>query len=107
MLDQRRRRWAGVVQMLYKCYVFAGLQVTDHVISDLHHINPFRENNQGRHLKKAAKTQHLLYLYFVFFAPKAASEYRLQQHIHGRWMWLKPIEIIFMQTNAMNFELFS
>ena len=25
MLDQRRRRWAGVVQMLYKCVVFAGI----------------------------------------------------------------------------------
>ena len=24
MLDQRRRRWADVVQMLYKCFVFAG-----------------------------------------------------------------------------------
>ena len=24
MLAQRRRRWAGVVQMLYKCFVFAG-----------------------------------------------------------------------------------
>ena len=24
MLDQRRRRWADVVQMLYKCVVFAG-----------------------------------------------------------------------------------
>ena len=24
MLDQRRRRWAVVVQMLYKCFVFAG-----------------------------------------------------------------------------------
>ena len=24
-LDQRRRRWADVVQMLYKCFVFAGL----------------------------------------------------------------------------------
>ena len=24
MLDQRRRRWAHVVQMLYKCFVFAG-----------------------------------------------------------------------------------
>ena len=24
MLDQRRRRWAGVVQMLYRCFVFAG-----------------------------------------------------------------------------------
>ena len=23
MLDQRRRRWADVVQMLYKCFVFA------------------------------------------------------------------------------------
>ena len=25
MLDQRRRRWADVVQMLYKCFVFAGV----------------------------------------------------------------------------------
>ena len=24
MLDQRRRRWADVVQVLYKCFVFAG-----------------------------------------------------------------------------------
>ena len=24
MLDQRRRRWADIVQMLYKCFVFAG-----------------------------------------------------------------------------------
>ena len=24
MLDQRRRRWAHVVQMLYKCFVFSG-----------------------------------------------------------------------------------
>ena len=27
MLDQRRRRWAGVVQILYKCFVFAWLVV--------------------------------------------------------------------------------
>ena len=27
MLDQRRRRWANVVQMLYKCFVFAGMGV--------------------------------------------------------------------------------
>ena len=25
MLDQRRRRWADVVQMLYRCFVFAGI----------------------------------------------------------------------------------
>ena len=25
MLDQRRRRWAGVVQLLYKCFVFVGI----------------------------------------------------------------------------------
>ena len=24
MLDQRQRRWSDVVQMLYKCFVFAG-----------------------------------------------------------------------------------
>ena len=27
MLDQRERRWAGVVQMLYKCFVFAGFNL--------------------------------------------------------------------------------
>ena len=25
MLDQRRRRWADVVQLLHKCFVFAGM----------------------------------------------------------------------------------
>ena len=25
MLGQRRRRWAAVVQMLYKCFVFTGM----------------------------------------------------------------------------------
>ena len=25
MLDQRRRRWADVVQMVYKCFVFDGM----------------------------------------------------------------------------------
>ena len=29
MLDQRKRRWADVVQMLYKCFVFAGIRVCD------------------------------------------------------------------------------
>ena len=27
MLDQRRRRWYDIVQMLYKCSVFAGMLV--------------------------------------------------------------------------------
>ena len=27
MLEQRRRRWADVVQMLYKCFVFAGMSL--------------------------------------------------------------------------------
>ena len=27
MLDQRRRRWADVVQMLYKCFVFTGIVI--------------------------------------------------------------------------------
>ena len=26
MLNQRRRRWADVVQMLYKCFEFAGFE---------------------------------------------------------------------------------
>ena len=25
MLEQRRRRWADIVQLLYKCFVFAGV----------------------------------------------------------------------------------
>ena len=29
MLDQRRRRWADVVKMLYKYYVFAGIIMDD------------------------------------------------------------------------------
>ena len=28
MLDQRRRRWANVVQMLYKCFVPAGYNIS-------------------------------------------------------------------------------
>ena len=28
MLDQRRRRWADVVEMLYKCFVFAGIIIS-------------------------------------------------------------------------------
>ena len=31
MLDQRRRRWADVVQMLYKCFVSAGKAVPAHL----------------------------------------------------------------------------
>ena len=27
MLDQRRRRWAYIEQMLYKCFVFAGFSL--------------------------------------------------------------------------------
>ena len=33
MLDQRQRRWADVVQMLYKCFVFAGMVPAD---NDIH-----------------------------------------------------------------------
>ena len=34
MLDQRWERWADVVQMLYKCFVFAGISLTSrwHVV---------------------------------------------------------------------------
>ena len=35
MLDQRRRRLADVVQMLYKCFVFAGLHCSYTIISNL------------------------------------------------------------------------
>ena len=42
MLDQRRRHWAGVVQMLYTCFVFAG------IARDLHLCNGWF--NFGQHL---------------------------------------------------------
>ena len=38
MLDQRRRRWAAVVNMLYKCFVFAGMVIIDGNRVDLNHI---------------------------------------------------------------------
>ena len=37
MLDHRRRRWAGVVQMLYKCFVFAVIAYT-HRVYDRHTV---------------------------------------------------------------------
>ena len=36
MLDQRRRRWADVVQMLYKCFVFAGNPVFSYTLKCYH-----------------------------------------------------------------------
>ena len=30
MLDQRRRRWADIVQMLYKCFMFTGYGLHDY-----------------------------------------------------------------------------
>ena len=32
MLVQRRRRWTDVVQMLYKCFLFAGYDITQHLL---------------------------------------------------------------------------
>ena len=41
MLDRRRRRWADVVQMLYKCLVFAGYtyQIRKRITDILHFLN--------------------------------------------------------------------
>ena len=36
MLDQRRRRWADVVQMLYKCFVFSEFMVVLKLLQDQH-----------------------------------------------------------------------
>ena len=36
MLDQRRKRWADVVYILYKCLVFAGLQ--EDFLSNIVHL---------------------------------------------------------------------
>ena len=38
MLDQRRKRWADVVYMVYKCLVFAGLQ-EDYLSNIVHLFN--------------------------------------------------------------------
>ena len=43
MLDQRRRRWADMVQMLYKCFVYAG-NCSSHIHSEL---SRFRRNVGG------------------------------------------------------------
>ena len=34
MLGQRRRRWADNVQMLYKCFLFAGMQTDMEFLDD-------------------------------------------------------------------------
>ena len=39
MLDQRRRRWANIVQMLYTCFVFTGEMLTDLRLSLADHSN--------------------------------------------------------------------
>ena len=43
MLAQRLRRWANIVQMLYKCFVFAGVALSEelflpHIIHMPHNI---------------------------------------------------------------------
>ena len=38
MLDQRRRRWADIVQMLYKRFVFTGIAVIGTQSPSRHHL---------------------------------------------------------------------
>ena len=47
-MDQRRRRWADVVQMLYKCFVFAGmvLSATYYTLQALQYIMYVFTNQQ-------------------------------------------------------------
>ena len=35
MTDQRRRRWSVIVQLLYKCFVFAGMAGVIHILAEL------------------------------------------------------------------------
>ena len=49
MLDQRRRRWADVVQMLYKCFASAGkvINITGVIVFTnwcVHPVNRFNPN---------------------------------------------------------------
>ena len=44
MLDQRRRRWADIVQLLYKCFVFDGVE-TQLVIKAIFSRKIFGLNN--------------------------------------------------------------
>ena len=46
MLVQRRRRWADVVQMSYKCFVFAGCQLAL-AYSPIIHKTTSREGQHG------------------------------------------------------------
>ena len=54
MLDQHRRYWAGVVQMLYKCVVFAGIAI----ISITSYINNIDTN-------KTLHADSLQYYYYL------------------------------------------
>ena len=58
MLDQRRSRWADVVQMLYKCFVFAGEDVPskhETMIQCLFNVGP-TSDTVGQHRSDIGKT---------------------------------------------------
>ena len=68
MLDQRRRRWADVVQTLYKCFVFAGFaRLYDHrvavkfnkpkITNNLHELFSSQGNATSGRLLRYARCQ--------------------------------------------------
>ena len=70
MLDQRRRRWADIAQMLYKCFVFAGTG---------------REESQSLDSRVTG---------VVFFMPKCVNllrqmACRAEMHVHKRFLVIR------------------
>ena len=57
MSDQRRRRWTDVVQMLYKCFVFAGLWWN----AELHYIKAICKHHKVHLEQKGIGPSSLLY----------------------------------------------
>ena len=68
MLDQRRRRWADVVQMLCKCFVFAGTVLQTKQSNFLLYL-PYREGETYRF------TSHRSFLCHISFVHSVLSVY--------------------------------
>ena len=53
MLNQRRRRWAGVVHMLYNCIVFAGIHPRCTALQSQTTVTEYLKRRQSLHISFA------------------------------------------------------
>ena len=80
MLDQCRRRWDDAVQMLYKCFEFAGSPLNR---ARLHVVGPYNFSEPSKHNTwfNVWPSQHTVanikatLVYRVVFAPKTSVDY--------------------------------